>query len=381
MRINAACAVFATALVVPCAAVADAGHANRQARDGAKKAYSCGAPKKNRAKPPPAPVLTPQAQEVVDEQKPKLAANPDCPEGTVVEPVTFPGPKGSPTLAEKKSGSAGLQTGTSGPQSGAIAQNQLKSASPQRRTSKRSRAQLRRVFQFDNWYWYTVGSQPLPWQQANFALHGLQSNEKPYIQYSNEREHSLSQLWGMDLTPGGVGSTQELGWMVDWRMFGDLEPHLFVYHFDAGVPTGYSEGFIAYTNVIGPGSVVTHNDNFHAYGIQREGSNWWFYYDGYWLGYLPQSAYPRYWNSGFTRIDAGGEMASTNPFTCGDIGSYGPIPGGNPTAAMWQQIYRTRLDNGGSEWAALNPIADDPGQYSLGFFAGSSFRYGGGGYC
>lgn len=381
MRLNVFCAVLVGTLIAPGAAVAQStGHAGRQQRDGAKRAYNCAAPTaKNRATPPPLPTLSPQEKQVVDEQKPQLAANPDCPEGTVVAPITFPGSKGSPTLPTNADGNA-PQTGATGPGGSAIARSKLRAANPQRRTNKRSRARLRRVFQFDNWYWYTTGSQYLPWQQGTYALSGLQSNEKPYIQYSNEREHSLSQLWGIDQTPGGVGSTQEFGWMVDFRMFGDLEPHLFVYHFDGGEPTGYSQDFVSVTNVIGPGSIVTHNDNFHNYRIQRDGTNWWFYYDGYWLGYLPQSAYPRYWNSGFTRIDAGGEMASSNGYTCGDIGTNPPLPGGDPNAAMWQQLFRTRGDNGVSEWAALNPYAPDP-QYVLGFFTGTSFRYGGTGYC
>lgn len=178
-----------------------------------------------------------------------------------------------------------------------------------------------------------------------------------------------------------MGSTQELGWRVSLASYGDLEPHLFVYHFDGGQPTAYGSGWVPATNVIGPNSVLTHNDTFHVYGIQRYGTNWWFYYDGHWLGYLPQSAYPRYWNSGFTRTDAGGEIASSSANTCGDMGSYGPIPGGNPTAAMWQQVYRVRGDTGNSEFSNLSPFESDPAQYSLGFFTGSSFRYGGGGWC
>lgn len=233
------------------------------------------------------------------------------------------------------------------------------------------------------YYSHAVGSQRLDWRQGTFALYGAQSNEKPWIDASRPREHSLSQLWGIDDTYGPTSySTQEFGWNVDFGLYGDLEPHLFVFHFDRGNPTCYNRcgGWVPYTNVIGPGSVVTHNDAFHVYVIQRYGSNWWFYYDGYWLGYLPSSAYPTYFNTGFTRMDAGGEVSSSAPNTCTDMGNAG-LPGTIPGAAAWQYVYRVRGD-GVSEWANFSPIETDPDQYRTGGWVGRyQFRYGGGGWC
>lgn len=365
--------VAAIALATASSALAQSGQQSRQVLDGAERAYSCATPDRDIATPPPQPELPLTAERIVARQKPLLTANPDCPVGTVVAPKVMAARKGSPVLAQGSEAASGA-TGVTGPK-GAV----TRGGTGGRATARRARP--RAVFQYGYWYWYAIGSQGLAWQQGTNGLWAYQSNEKPYIQYTNAQEHSISQLWGIDQTPGGAGSTQELGWIVDFRMFNDLEPHLFVYHFDGGAPTGYGAGFVSETNVVGPGSVLTHNDNLHIYGIQRYGTDWWFYYDGIWLGRLPQSAYTRYWNAGFTRIDAGGELASSNPNTCGDMGSYGPIPGGAYNAAMWQQVWRQRGDTGNTEYAAFAPYAPDPAQYSLGFFTGSSFRYGGGGYC
>lgn len=371
--------VVVAALFMPSAA-AQAGYADRQSLDGDDRAYTCEAPVRDMAVAPPPPKFSPDKQDAIDQQSRLLAADPDCPEGTVVTPRVAEEPKGSPVLAEAQvvaqSDTKGFASATTSAPRGAPKRRKRLGSEGRHPTAK-----LQRVYQYGAWYWYAGGFQFVPSQQSTYALFGQQSNEKPYIQYSNATEHSISQLWGIDETPGGAGSTQELGWRVSFSSYGDLEPHLFVYHFDGGVPTGYGQGLIPYTNVVGNGSVLPHNDTFHTYGIQRSGDNWWFYYDGYWIGYLPRSAYSRYWNAGFTRVDAGGEVQSSNSNTCGDMGSYGPIPGTSATAAMWRQLYRIRGDSNASVFLNLAANQPDPSQYSLGFFTGSSFRYGGGGYC
>ena len=48
-----------------------------------------------------------------------------------------------------------------------------------------------------------------------------------------------------------------------------------------------------------PNQVLTHNDAFHVYGARMDGNNWWIYYDGQWVGYIPHSR----WNYRFPKCD------------------------------------------------------------------------------
>lgn len=355
---------FVASVACGLACAAGAAHAapptsptDRQRLDTGGRAYACvPAPTASRtAKPPQPPELPAEVEARVKQNRAALAADPDCPAGTVVEPKKLDKVKGGPVSRRALEG----------------------------RQSEPLRAEA--DYQYGAWYSYAIGTQWLPWQQQTYALFASQTNEKPFVQW-NTPDHSISQLWGVDYSPNGRYSTQELGWTVD-QGFGDREPHLFIFHFDDGVPMGYADGsggggWVPYTNVIGPGSVVTHNDTYHTYGIQRSGSNWWFYYDGYWLGYIPRSAYPRYFNWGFSRIDAGGEVAANTPYTCTDMGAYPAVSGTDPYSSAWYPwISRARGDTGAGELASMSAYMSDPGQYQMSQFTGSSFRYGGGGWC
>jgi Neprosin len=363
--------------------------ASAPAKDAAR--FVCAPRPAGTATPPPQPVLSPDAAARVAKAKALLEAHAMCADGQV--PVL--------TAAAKHAAAADLarlqRTPDPGPApgGGAIrsARGAQRPAAHARRRAPRARA-ARELHPSVGWYSYAIGSQEVPWQDGTFALFGQQSNEDPFIMYPQPCEHSDSQLWGRDNTPGaGSYSGEEIGWMVDQCRFGtqDLAPHLQVELHDAGVyrcheqvctgvPSG--SGWHAATNVVQPGAVLTHNDTWHTYGIQNASGNWWYYYDGTWLGYYDPGVFSLYRNTGFTEIQAGGEVYSQQPFqsTCTDMGSFGPIRGDQGNAAMWLSVWRGF--GATSQNASFTPYESDAAQYDTGFWSGGNqFRYGGGGWC
>src|SRR4029078_276041 len=82
------------------------------------------------------------------------------------------------------------------------------------------------------------------------------------------------------------------------------------------------------------GMVVTHNDKFHVYGARMDGNNWWFYYDGQWVGYIPHNAWSYLFPNYLDYSAYGGEVATAEKYTCADMG-YNGLFGSNPEAAMF----------------------------------------------
>lgn len=86
-RLVSILAALAAMMLIPASARAADGHTDRQERDGSSRAYSCDpATSIRRDATPPDPVLSPEAARVVANERTKLAANPDCPAGTVLVP-------------------------------------------------------------------------------------------------------------------------------------------------------------------------------------------------------------------------------------------------------------------------------------------------------
>ena len=59
-----------------------------------------------------------------------------------------------------------------------------------------------------------------------------QSNEQPSIDYTQgvTGAHSLGQLWAIDRHGESCMSDVEIGWTVSKAQYGDIEPHLFIFH-------------------------------------------------------------------------------------------------------------------------------------------------------
>jgi hypothetical protein len=132
--------------------------------------------------------------------------------------------------------------------------------------------------------------------------------------------HSLTQLWGVDR---GGNSDQEFGYGAAPGVFGDYYSHLFVSYEDGGVyptPAFNPPGWVGTPeSPYAPGNVVSTPgaQSVATFGIERGsngagGFNWYFYINGYWMGYFPESDWHRYFNTGWTEVAAGGEVASTS---------------------------------------------------------------------
>ena len=241
------------------------------------------------------------------------------------------------------------------------------------------------------WYSYANGTQSgLSAAKGYNGLWVWQTNEQPYIPYEESLagSHSLGQLWAVREW-GGCTSYAETGWIESAGQYnGNYEPHLFITGNDCGRALGQmsvgNPNWVQSSSVIWPGAVVTHNDKFHSYGARMDGNNWWFYYDGQWVGYIKHAAWTTLFPGYLTRGDAGGEVATNNKWTCADMG-YAGLLGTNPGAAMFSDVwyeynYQTQV-----ELAKLSPHHTDPNNYVTGNWyegiPGAEFRYGGPGWC
>ena len=221
----------------------------------------------------------------------------------------------------------------------------------------------------------------------------MQTNEQPYIP-TGESElgaHSSGQLWAIKHGGGGCISTAETGWSESLGQFKDVKPHLFVYSLDCGGNGLYSSneygGFnwVQSSAVTFPNQALTNNDTFHVYGARMTGNNWWIYYDGQWVGYIPHSRWSYMYPNVITQAQAGGEVMTVNHSTCADMG-YAGLYGGNPGAAMFSNVWYEYNYNTQSANADLSSYSSDPSYYATGNWAyppnhGYAFRYGGPGWC
>ncbi len=132
------------------------------------------------------------------------------------------------------------------------------------------------------------------------------------------------------------GDIVELGWLVSSDQYGDVDPHIFVFHWIGGVPQCYDGcNWQQYSNTYFPGQNVgslVGREIYNGY-VFYEG-NWWAWFDNQWLGYFPGSE----WGGKFNKsalIQWFGEVASLNgipPKT--DMGT-GVLPPSNQAAHMF----------------------------------------------
>lgn len=211
-------------------------------------------------------------------------------------------------------------------------------------------------------------------------------------------DHSIAQVWGvLDHAPG-LTTSLEAGWRVSPAGYAGLPypsfPHLFAYRNQPSdtstcypylapvgdpcdfVPTGGTP--ILVNQAISPDGAIS------SYGVSRSGTNWFFYYGGYFFGSMPASSFYSFpWQ--LNRIDVGGEVVAPGPSTCTDMGNgtWGSLGG-----ALVQGAYRIYGPTG-TATAFLNPSLST-GQwyqegiaYNIGYNddPNGTFRYGGPGWC
>ena len=289
---------------------------------------------------------------------PKLRQAPVCRDGQLPWPKAVNAPKGEP-----RKESAGTARGRAGG------------------------AQPLTVYQNGAYYSYAIGQQYFA--PGNIVgISGGQTNDTPYLA-PLAGEHSISQLWAIDDAAGwSTFSTVEAGWTADRYFNANAWPTFFVYHFDGGQSTCYNGcGWVQVDPSFAPGMVVPFNDGLvHRYAIVRFGNDWWVGFDNVWLGYLPASAWRNRFVSSLTRVDAGGEVASSSPNTCSDMGN--GWKGSSDHASFWYDLQVTyNAVTGGQQTtpAQMYPYASDPSVYDTGHWLptipGNRLSYGGGGWC
>jgi hypothetical protein len=244
------------------------------------------------------------------------------------------------------------------------------------------------------WYSWSEGQQTYLSGKGVNSLFAVQTNEQPYIP-TGENElgsHSSAQIWAIKRPlKGACISTAETGWSESLGQFKDVSPHLFVYSIDCGGNGAYSSnefgGFywVQSSAVTFPNQALTHNDAFHVYGARMTGNNWWIYYDGQWVGYIPHSRWTYQFPNVITEAQAGGEVMTVNQTTCADMG-YNALFGGNPEAAMFSNVWYEYNYNTQSANTDLLSYSSDPSNYATGNWSappnhGYAFRYGGPGWC
>ena len=109
------------------------------------------------------------------------------------------------------------------------------------------------------------------------------------------------------------GDIIELGWLVSSNQYGDLDPHIFVFHWIGGTPTCYDGcNWQQYSGTYHPGQNIKAIVGREVYvGYVFYNGNWWAWFDNQWLGYYPGTE----WNKAFTKtalIQWFGEVASLN---------------------------------------------------------------------
>lgn len=348
--------------------------------------YDCEPRDPNIASPPPQPDLPPD----VEAKLAKAIASDDfaavCPSGEVPEPTRIPQiQKRLPTPRHASGGAAAASRAWGG-----------RHFSPSGRKPGRKAAGARASRSAINGYWYSwsIGYQQYLVSKGVNSLFVVQTNEQPYIP-TGESElgaHSSAQLWAIEQAPkGGCFSTTETGWSESIGQFKDVSPHLFVYSMDCGGNGVYSSneygGFywVQSSAVTFPNQALTHNDAFHVYGARMTGNNWWIYYDGQWVGYIPHSRWAYNFPNVINEAQAGGEVMTVNYSTCADMG-YNALFGGNPAAAMFSNVWYEYNYNTQSANTDLLSYSSDPSNYATGNWSsppnhGYAFRYGGPGWC
>jgi hypothetical protein len=95
----------------------------------------------------------------------------------------------------------------------------------------------------------------------------------------------------------------------------------FISRFDngSGAYVGAGAPWVQYSTTVYPNMIITHDGRVHSYAAYLYGGNWWFYYDGQWVGYIPGTSW-RY-PPAINLVEFGGEVATNEYATCTDKGN------------------------------------------------------------
>jgi hypothetical protein len=190
---------------------------------------------------------------------------------------------------------------------------------------------------------------------------------------STSDSHTLAEL---AVSSADRRQIVEVGWTVDRSLFGDADPHLFVFHWVDGVGTCYNGcGFVPTTGGGGPAGKKLTPGTAQYLTIRQSTSGWWISADGIgWLGYFPHSL----WGGRFTQagiVQWFGEVAAFSTTPCTDMGN----------GAFGSATSATRIYNIGLWDTTTTPnIATGhthPSYYTAFRVNSREMRYGGPGAC
>jgi hypothetical protein len=322
------------------------------------------------AEPAHVPTPPPLPADAVFERSAAPAPVNVCPTGQLPYPVPVAGPKQVPPpqfthLDLNGSGAAGRSS---------------------RRGATRS-LRVRTAMQSIGGAWdgYVIHDQPVPASTGFAQFFSDQTQQDPALDTADSAAgHSLSQLWVVNYNNS---STVEFGWIVSPGLYTDSLPHMFVDHADGGSYGPYNGGFVPYPGAPLLTAALPYGDgSLHTYGIIYSSEEWWFYHDGYFLGYIPVTAWTHRVGTP-TDLQNGGEVESTASFhSCSQMGS-GTLGSASSGYARWANTYyidragydhNARANNWGS--TPTDPSAWNRGHVSIPDGGQAAFGYGGPGY-
>jgi hypothetical protein len=113
----------------------------------------------------------------------------------------------------------------------------------------------------------------------------------------------------------------EVGWNVSRNIYGDDEPHLFVYSWTNGVQGCYNTcNFLSYAGAVKPGTALKPGSS-KQFGIRVFEGHWYVYYDRVAIGVFPASTWAAY---PFTKIKTAqwfGEITAKVAQSCTQMGT------------------------------------------------------------
>lgn len=194
--------------------------------------------------------------------------------------------------------------------------------------------------------------------------------------------HTLAEL-AVAKNVGGLDQIVEVGWNIDPTVNGDTKPHLFVYRWVNGVGGTYNgSGWVDYApEPINAGADLSaYIGTQKKFMIQRSTSEWWVAFDGKWIGYFPDTIWSSvgvsFTNSTYQQVF--GEIAASDTNSCSDMGN-GVLA--TTTVGGLMTSFNKISGGVGTLGTFTSNFATTPAKWAFASLSGSSFRYGGPGWC
>jgi MYXO-CTERM domain-containing protein len=183
--------------------------------------------------------------------------------------------------------------------------------------------------------------------------------------------HSVAEI-AVESTAGQ--QIVELGWTVDLAVNGDLQPHVFVYHWVDGQQTCYNGcGWVQVSNNVTAGMRIVPGEA-HRYEIKLIKNDWWLFYDGEAMGYFPQALFHDAFKQA-ALVQWFGEVAAGSTAPCTQMGN-GKL-GSDAAATGYDDLHLFDPDGTTAPASALAGALTDPTLYDAGRMTATSFGFGG----